>query len=41
MDPVTVLHLYIQGLKQTMRLDVEMKEPETLNNTEVQALHVR
>jgi hypothetical protein len=40
MEPEIVLHLYIQGLKPATRLEVEMKEPETLNDAEVQALRV-
>ena len=40
MNSEVVLHLYIQGLKPTTRLDVESKEPKTLNEAEAQALRV-
>ena len=40
MDPDWVLHLYIQGLKTETRLDVEQKDPESLNDAEAHALRV-
>src|SRR5262249_34977683 len=40
MEESLVVHLYIQGLKNATKLEVEMKDPETLNEAEVQALRV-
>jgi Ty3 transposon capsid-like protein/Zinc knuckle len=39
-DPDWVLHMYIQGLKDMTRLEVEQKEPATLADAEAIALRV-
>ena len=40
MDNAIVLHQYVEGLKPQTRLEVEMSNPRTLNEAEVQALRV-